>query len=62
MRKDWLVCTATPRQDAGLLISTVIAIPFYLTHPKVMLDIPYILDSFHKLSQVGLCELNPVYP
>ena len=38
------------RQDAGLLVSTVIAIPFYLTHPMVMLDIPYILDSFHKLS------------
>ena len=50
------------RQDAGLLISTVIAIPFYLTHPKVMLDIPYILDSFHKLSQAGLRELHPVYP
>ena len=39
------------RQDAGLLVSTVIAIPFYLTHPNVMLDIPYILDSFHKLSR-----------
>jgi len=27
------------RQDAGLLVSTVIAIPFYLTHPKVRLGI-----------------------
>jgi phytoene dehydrogenase-like protein len=44
------------RQDAGLLISTVIAIPFYLTHPKVMLDIPYILDSFHKLSEQYVTE------
>jgi phytoene dehydrogenase-like protein len=44
------------RQDAGLLVSTVIAIPFYLTHPKVMLDIPYILDSFHKLSQQYVTE------
>lgn len=44
------------RQDAGLLISTVVAIPFYLTHPKVMLDIPYILDSFHKLSQQYVTE------
>jgi phytoene dehydrogenase-like protein len=34
----------------------VIAIPFYLTHPKVMLDIPYILDSFHKLSQQYVTE------
>lgn len=44
------------RQDAGLLLSTVIAIPFYLTHPKVMLDIPYILDSFHKLSRQYVTE------
>ena len=44
------------RQDAGLLVSTVIAIPFYLTHPKVMLDIPYILDSFHKLSRQYVTE------
>ena len=44
------------RQDAGLLVSTVIAIPFYLTHPKVMLDIPYILDSFHKLSRQYVSE------
>ena len=39
------------RQDPGLLVSTIIAVPFYLTHPMVMLDIPYILDSFHKLSE-----------
>ena len=44
------------RQDAGLLVSTVIAIPFYLTHPNVMLDIPYILDSFHKLSRQYVSE------
>ena len=44
------------RQDAGLLVSTVIAIPFYLTHPNVMLDIPYILDSFHKLSRQYVTE------
>jgi phytoene dehydrogenase-like protein len=44
------------RQDAGLLVSTIIAIPFYLTHPRVMLDIPYILDSFHKLSRQYVTE------
>ena len=34
----------------------MIAIPFYLTHPQVMLDIPYILDSFHKLSRQYVTE------
>eukprot|EP00793_Prasinoderma_coloniale_P005753 PRCOL_00004227-RA len=39
------------RQDPGLLATTAVALPFYLTHPAAMADVPLLFDSFSRVTR-----------
>jgi len=44
------------RQDFGLLLTTLPALPFYLSHPGVLPDVPLLFDSFHRISEPIITE------
>lgn len=37
------------RQDLGIALTAAVSLPFYLTNPGAIKDLPFLFDSFHRL-------------